>query len=311
MKKRKVLITGASGMVGRNLILNAKSQEFACITPNRNELDLDNYAMLIKYLENERPDTVVHCAGYVGGIQANINDPVAFLTKNIQIGINLVRASFETKTPNFINLGSSCIYPKDAINPILESSLLTGTLEPTNEAYALAKIVIAKYCEYVTRISSSLNYKTIIPCNLYGKYDNFDLIRSHLVPSVIQKVYMAQINGDNSVEIWGDGTVRREFMYAEDFADALWFCVHNIEKLPNYLNVGLGYDHSVFEYYTMVADILDYRGDFVFATEKPVGMKQKLVDSRLLNKLGWQSQIDQYDGLKKTIEYFKNVVLSV
>ena len=199
------------------------------------------------------------------------------------------------------------MYPRDAENPLQESLILQGELEPTNEGYALAKIICTRLCEYITNSEEGFMYKTIIPCNLYGKYDKFDSKRSHMIPAVIRKIDEARENEDNTVEIWGDGLARREFMYVEDLVDFVSHAIKNMNMMPQNLNVGLGTDHSINEYYQTVANVVGYKGDFVHDLAKPVGMKQKVIDTKLLNEFGWKFKTSLEKGIKKTLHYYKTL----
>ena len=211
---QKILVTGGSGMVGKNLIeFLQTSSDYQIFSPTRKEFDLLNQNQVNLYLQNLSPDIVIHCAGLVGGIQANINKPYSFLYENIMMGANIINASSNNNIRKLINLGSSCMYPKDC-NKIKEDSILSGKLEPTNEGYALAKISVGKLCQFIKK-EKKLNYKTLIPCNLYGKWDNFDSEKSHMIPAAIKKIHNAKLNKSVPV-IWGDGMSRREFMYVED-----------------------------------------------------------------------------------------------
>ena len=301
---KSLLITGSTGMVGRNVIeyfeKNSKYQLFA---PRHTELDLLNYSSVSSYIAQMKPDMIIHCAGVVGGIQANIANPVKFLVDNAQMGQNIVLAAQATGIPQLLNLGSSCMYPRNAPNPLTEEMVLTGQLEPTNEGYALAKIMTAKLCSYISQ-TSPLKYKTLIPCNLYGKYDKFDPEKSHMIPSAIRKVAAACRQNAESVEIWGDGTARREFMYAEDLADAIAFVIEHFDEIPDLLNVGLGHDYTINEYYHAVAEVAGFKGIFEHDTTKPVGMKQKLVCTQKLSHLGWQPKHNLISGLTKTYQYY-------
>lgn len=304
----KVLVTGGSGMVGRNFLLAARDAGFEVDAPGRDTLDLLDSNGTLRYLEKNRPDIVVHCAGIVGGIAANIAKPYEFTYGNLQIGINIVDAARETGVPDFLNLGSSCMYPREAENPLQEQAILTGKLEPTNEGYAVAKIAVARLCDYLST-EYGLRYKTVIPCNLYGLFDNFDSTSAHLVPAVIRKVHSALDSGQDSVEIWGNGSARREFMYAGDLAAFLCFAIDNFEKLDQYTNVGLGKDYSINEYYKVVADVAGFSGRFNHDLSKPVGMQQKLVDISKQSALGWQPATALEDGIRKTYEHFLELQL--
>ena len=202
------------------------------------------------------------------------------------------------------------MYPRYADNPLKEESILTGELEPTNEGYALSKISAAKLCEYLSKEDKTIFYKTIIPCNLFGRYDSFSPQKSHLIPSIIVKLHDAIINKKDSVEIWGDGSVRREFMYSADLADAIWFCLNNIEKLPDSLNIGCGKDYSILQFYEIASKIINYKGIFKFNKKKPQGMKRKMVDSQIINNLGWEAKTNLEEGLKQTYKFYTDVYLS-
>jgi GDP-L-fucose synthase len=187
---------------------------------------------------------------------------------------------------------------------LVEELVLKGELEPTNEGYALAKVVTSRLCEYITREDQSFQYKTLIPCNLYGRHDKFDPAHSHLVPAIIHKVHQARQSGQSSVEIWGDGTARREFMYAGDLADAMVRCIKEFDSLPALMNVGLGYDYTINEYYQAAADVMGYTGNFVHDTNKPVGMARKLVDVKRQKTWGWSAQSDLRAGIEKTYDFY-------
>ena len=300
----RVLVTGSTGMVGKNLLDHASAQKFNVLAPSSLELDLCNYELVLDYITRTKPSVVVHAAGRVGGIQANINEPVAFLDDNLLIGRNVVIAALNAGVRNFINLGSTCMYPRNVQNPLREDLILTGELEPTNEGYALAKVVVAKLCEYITKQNPALHYKTIVPCNLYGLYDKFSPDNSHLVPAIIHKIHEAKETGNETVEIWGDGQARREFMYAGDLADAIWRSVEEIKSLPNIFNCGLGYDYSVNEYYEAAAEVIGWKGTFTHLLDKPVGMKQKLADISRQKIWGWSPTTSLKHGLELTYQHY-------
>lgn len=291
-------------MVGRNLLDRLKGLGFEVLAPNRKNLDLLDFSAVSSWLARYRPDVIIHCAGHVGGIHANIREPVAFLTLNITMGQNLLMAAREVGITRVLNLGSSNMYPRNSPTALREEDVLSGTLEPTNEGYALAKCVIARLCNYICRESPDFHYKTIIPCNLYGKYDKFDPAVSHLVPAVIRKLHVAIKTGRREVEIWGDGTARREFLFASDCADAILHCMDRIHSMPSEMNIGLGADHSVREYYEIAADVLGYGGDFFFNCQKPVGMMRKLLDVSRQTALGWSPRVSLRDGIRQTYDYF-------
>lgn len=300
----KVLITGANGLVGHSIVENEAMQQYKLLTPSHGELDLLDYNAVVQYLKKEQPDLIIHAAGKVGGIAANCKAPMEFLLTNMDMGRNIIYGAFETGVKKFINLGSSCMYPRNSEKPLTEDMVLKGELEPTNEGYALAKVMCARLCDYISRQHPEFQYKTLIPCNLYGRWDKFRTENAHMIPAVIHKLYMAKQNGLDTVEIWGTGKARREFMYSGELADCLAYSIDHFEKLPTYLNVGLGHDYTVDEYYEAIAKIVGYTGKFTHNTEKPEGMKRKLTDVTNLNAFGWQSKISLAEGLQKTFEFY-------
>jgi len=306
--KKIILLTGGSGMVGSNIIDHEYSTKYKILSPSSSDLNLLNYQNTENYIAFNKPEFVIHVAGIVGGIEANMSYPVKFLFNNMQMGLNILMASKTKKIKKFINLGSSCMYPKNVENPIPEDLILKGELEPTNEGYAIAKSASSRLCEYITREDSSYLYKTIIPCNLYGKYDNFNYDSSHMIPGVIKRIHDAKNNNSEFVDIWGDGLARREFMYAADLADFIYYAVENFNKMPQNINVGLGFDYKIIEYYKIIADIIGYRGKFNHDMSKPIGMKKKLIDIKKLNKFGWSHQTSLESGIKKTYDYFLDKV---
>ena len=305
---KTVLITGSTGMVGRNAVDKLIEIGFKVLTPNRNELDLIDSREVSRYFKSNKIDIVIHSAGLVGGIQANIEKPYSFLWVNSQIALNVINAAIETGIERLINLGSSCMYPKDCQDELKEDLILTGPLEPTNEGYAIAKIMASKLCDFA-QSEYGLSYKTLIPCNLYGKYDNFHPVRSHMIPAVIRKVHEAT-KTNNSVEIWGTGEVRREFMFVEDLIDFIVWSLDNYNQLPSLINVGLGYDYSIKEYYQSIAEVIGFRGDFTYDLSKPEGMKRKLCSIQKQSQLGWKPKHSLKEGLEKTYQfYLKNHAL--
>ena len=306
--KKIILLTGGSGMVGSNIINHNFSQNYKILSPTSSDLNLLNYKDLEDYIKFNKPELVIHAAGIVGGIKANINYPVKFLVDNMQMGLNILMASKTQKVKKFINFSSSCMYPKNASNPLLEDSILKGELESTNEGYALSKITSTRLCEYISREDSSFLYKTVIPCNLYGKYDDFSYENSHMIPGVIKKIHDAKNKNLEFVNIWGDGLARREFMYAADIADFIYYAVENFNKMPQNINVGLGLDYSIIEYYKIIADVIGYKGKFNHDMTKPTGMNRKLIDDKRLNEFGWSHQTSLETGIKETYKYFLDEV---
>lgn len=307
---QKVLITGSNGMVGRNIVEFDNSEDYILLTPSSKELNLLDRLSIDEYLKSKKPDIVIHCAGIVGGIQANISNPVKFLVDNTQIGLNIIMGAYEAGIKKFINMSSSCMYPRNAKNPLGEDLILKGELEPTNEGYAIAKVTSTRLCEYINKEDSSCQYKTIIPCNLYGRYDKFDPKHSHMLPAVIKKIHDAKNNKQDSIDIWGDGKARREFMYARDLADFTYYAMKNFESMPQNINVGLGYDYTINEYYDAIAEVIGFKGKFIHDLTKPVGMKQKLIDDTKLQQFGWKHKTSLKDGIERTYKYYLKEVLN-
>ena len=300
----RILLTGGGGMVGRNLLEHPAIGEFELLAPRSSELDLRDFGAVQSYLRKHNPDMVIHAAGKVGGIQANMREPVGFLMDNLDMGRNIVWAAHQAGIKRLINLGSSCMYPRNYSEPLHEDMVLKGELEPTNEGYALAKVVTARLCEYIMREDETYQYKTLIPCNLYGRHDKFDPAHSHLVPAIIHKVYQAKQSGQQTVEIWGDGTARREFMYAGDLADAMVRAIEKFDSLPNVMNVGLGYDYTINEYYQAAAEVMGYDGEFVHDLGKPVGMARKLTSVERQQAWGWSARHGLREGIEQTYQFY-------
>jgi len=293
-------------MVGKNILEHNSVHNYDFINPSSKELNLLNYQDVKNYIAINQPDFIIHAAGKVGGIHANIKEPVSFLIDNLDMGRNIIMAAKENNIKNLLNLASSCMYPRNAENPLSECLILKGELEPTNEGYAIAKIMSTRLCEYIVKEDNSKNYKTVIPCNLYGKYDKFHPKNSHMIPAVIRKIYDAKLSCNNEINIWGDGTSRREFMYAEDLSDFIFYAITKFDKMPQNINVGIGHDYSINDYYSEIAKVLDYKGEFLHDLTKPTGMKQKLIDDTKLKKFGWKSKTTLTEGLRKTIDYYKS-----
>ena len=300
----KLLITGGSGMVGQNILNHPFAKSWEIFAPTSNELNLTNTLECENYISKKMPNLIIHSAGKVGGIKANIAEPVEFLDKNIMIGRNVIMGARLAGVKNLINLASTCIYPRLAENPLNEELILKGELEPTNEGYAIAKIFSTRLCEFIRREDPTYQYKTLIPCNLYGLYDKFDPNKSHLVPAIIHKIHQAKISNKPSVEIWGDGNARREFMYSADLADAVFNAAKNMEILPNKINIGIGNDYTINEYYETIAEVLGWNGVFTHDLSKPVGMMRKLCDTSLQSNWGWKPKTSLKNGLTKTYQYY-------
>jgi len=306
----RVLLTGGSGMVGRNILAHPLSAEFELLAPQHQELDLLDFNAVKTYLDHYKPHIIVHAAGYVGGIQANIQEPVQFLLANLDMGRNVVWAAYQSGVKQLLNLGSSCMYPRDAPNPLQEDYLLQGALEPTNEGYALAKIVVTQLGAAIRQQNPDYQYKTLIPCNLYGRYDKFDPQRAHLIAAIINKIHWALTHDETSVEIWGDGSARREFLYAADMADCVLTALQDFDNVPELMNVGLGTDYQIKEYYHLAAQVMGYAGAFHYNLNYPVGMPRKLVATTRAQQWGWQAQTPLEEGLARTYEYYLETLKS-
>ena len=302
----KVLLTGGNGMVGQAIrrIAATDFQHVELVAPTRQACDLTDLDAVRRMFDAEEFYAVIHAAAKVGGIQANLDDPVGFFVQNNLINNNVILSARDAGIPRMLFLASSCMYPRDYKNPLKEEYLLAAPLEPTNEAYALSKIVGSKLCEYLCK-QAGLSYKTLIPCNLYGIGDHFGEERSHLIAAAIKKICLALKNGNSDVEIWGDGMARREFLFTDDLAQFILHSLDQIDNLPNYLNLGCGSDLTVNEYYEIVAEALGYDQAFKHDLSKPAGMTQKLLDSSKAKAHGWAPAISMQEGIRRTVESFK------
>lgn len=299
----RIFLTGGTGLVGSNVLESPRASIHEILAPRRAELNLLDLEAIKRYLSKSEPDIIIHAAGKVGGIQANLAAPVNFLLENLYMGSNVVMASRTVGVPKILNIGSSCMYPRGIDTRLSEEMLLTGKLEPTNEAYALAKIVCERLCQYISR-DEGFNYKTIIPCNIYGRHDSFSPSKSHLIPAIIYKLHKALISNDSSVEIWGDGLSKREFMYAADLADCIFDCIERFDSLPAIMNVGIGEDNTINQYYEEVATVLGFEGNFVHDLTKPVGMARKVVSIDKQLNWGWKAQTPLREGIQQTYDFF-------
>lgn len=302
--KTKIFLSGHKGMVGSSILRELRNLEFEnIIYRTHEELDLCSYSEVLNFLKREMPEVIIHTAGKVGGIQANMKDPISFFLNNLDMGRNLVGAAFELGIKNFINLGSSCMYPRNCEELLTEDMVLKGELEPTNEGYAIAKCAVAKLCQYID-LKSDYNYKTFIPCNLYGLNDKFDLANAHMIPAIISKLQNAKDSKIDTVEIWGSGKARREFMFVDDLARTISAALYKLSQLPSYLNVGLGYDYTVDEYYEIISRIVGYKGSFTHDLMKPEGMKRKCVDITTLKNEGLSFITPLELGIQATYKYY-------
>ncbi len=298
---KRILITGSSGMLGSSLI---KKCSYKIFTPNRKKLNLFNFDKVKKYIKKNKINFVIHCAAKVGGIHDNMNNQLKYLVENLNINKNVIMASYECGIKNFLNISSSCIYPKNIKKKITENLMFKGDFEPTNEGYAVSKFISIKICKFISE-KKGYYYKTLVPTNLYGPNDTYDLNKSHLLAAIIKKISDAKKLKNKNIEIWGDGKARREFMYVSDLSDAIWFSVDNFNKIPSILNIGTGKDYTVKDYYKKVSKIIYPEAKFYYNKQKPSGMKRKLLDVSISKKLGWKAKISLTEGIKKTLKDYK------
>lgn len=316
MPKKKIFIAGHRGMVGSAILKLLKNQNVELITKKKDELDLLNQNSVQNFFKNERIDQVYLAAAKVGGIFANNNFPADFIYENIMIQTNVIHYAFLNGVKKLLFLGSSCIYPKKANQPMTEKDLLNGKLEPTNEPYAIAKIAGIKMCESYNRQygkSHGIDYRSIMPTNLYGPGDNYHPENSHVIPGLINRFHKAKINNSPNVKIWGTGKPKREFLYVDDMAKACVLLMntgkknyYNTQSVFSFMNVGSGEEVTIKELAETIADVIGFKGKISFDTTRPDGSPRKLLDSKLINNLGYKSKINLKDGLIKTYkEYLK------
>jgi GDP-L-fucose synthase len=299
----KIFIAGHRGMVGSAIVRSLQAQGFTnLLFRTRQELDLLDRAAVREFFKTQRPEFVIDAAARVGGIVANSEKPVEFLLENLTLQNNLIEAAADFGCAKFLFLGSSCIYPKHAPQPIREDALLSGPLEPTNDAYALAKIAGIKLCQAYAR-EYGKTFLSAMPTNLYGPHDNFDLHTSHVLPALIRKVHEAKKSSASEVVVWGTGTPRREFLHADDLADACVFLLKNYDS-PELINVGSGGDVSIRELAELICEILGFEGNLVFDPSKPDGTPRKLMDSARLSSLGWKPHIPLREGIRSAHAWF-------
>ena len=302
---KKVWIAGHNGMVGSALLkVFLKKKNFKILKIDKKKLDLRNQTDVKKWVKRNQPDIIINAAAKVGGIKHNANFPANFIYDNLMISINIINAAYKHKVKKLFNLGSACIYPKHCKQPIKENYLLTGELEKTNEAYAIAKIASLKTCEYYNK-QLGTKYYSLQPTNLYGENDNFDLNSSHVIPALINKFYHAKINNEKSVEIWGSGKATREFMHVDDLADAIFFLSQK-KMSNNVLNIGTGEEISIRNLAKKICKISNFKGKIKFNTKLPDGTPRRIVDSSRIKKMGWKPKIYLDEGLKRTYKYFVN-----
>ena len=306
-KSEKIFVAGHRGMVGSALIRALEAAGFSkLLKRDRSELDLGDSAAVSKFFAKEKPEVVIFAAAKVGGIKANNDQPVEFLLENLRVQNNVIAAAHENGARKLLFLGSSCIYPKLAPQPIPESALLSGPLEPTNEAYAIAKIAGVKLCQAFSR-EYGANFVSAMPTNLYGPNDNFDLETSHVLAALLRKAYEAKKSSARELVVWGTGTPRREFLHADDCASACLFLLEKYDS-PEIVNVGWGEDISIRELAELVCEVVGFDGELSWDKTKPDGTPRKLLDVSKLRGLGWTPTIPLRDGIAQTYDWFlKNV----
>ena len=302
MKASRIFLAGHKGMVGSAIMRRLARENLEILTAAREIVDLREQAQVRAYMERERPDTVILAAAKVGGILANDSFPSDFLSDNLAIEMNIIREAHRVGVERLVFLGSSCIYPKFAAQPITEDALLTGALEPTNEWYAVAKIAGIKLCQAYRR-QYGRHYISVMPCNLYGPNDNFDLSTSHVLPALIRKFHEAKEAGKSEAVVWGSGTPRREFLHVDDLADAIVFLLHQYDGAEP-INCGAGIDLSIRELAEKIARIIGFAGRLVFDGTKPDGTPRKLMDSGRMAALGWKPTIGLDQGIADTYRWF-------
>lgn len=303
MSDSSIFIAGHRGLVGSALLrLYAQRPGWRCLTRTRQELDLRDTAAVDRFFEAEKPRHVILAAARVGGIRANAEHQAEMLLENLQIQNNVISAAFRAGTEKFLFLGSSCIYPKLAPQPLHEDALLTGPLEPTNEGYALAKIAGLKLCQFLNR-QHERRFISAMPTNLYGPNDNFDLASSHVLPALIRKFHEAKNSRAPNVTLWGTGTPRREFLHADDCAGACAALMDNYEGAEP-VNVGVGKDISIRELAELIREIIGYEGEIVWDTSQPDGTPRKLLDVSRINALGWHARLSLREGIAQTYRWF-------
>ena len=308
-KNDKIFVAGHRGLVGSAIVRSLERQGYTnIIKRTHKELDLMNQAAVYKFIEEEKPDVVVLAAAKVGGINANSLYPASFAYENMQIQCNVINAAHENNVKKLLFLGSSCIYPRLAPQPITEDALLTGPLEPTNEGYAIAKISGLKMCQYYKKQYGD-DFISCMPTNLYGPYDNYDLSGSHVMPAMIRKFHDAKVNNVPSVELWGTGTPLREFLYVDDMADACVFLLENYSG-EQHVNIGTGKEVTIKYLAELVKKTVGYEGEIVWNKDMPDGMPRKLCDVTKLHDLGFTHKVELEEGVKLAYDWFKENVES-
>mgnify|MGYP003641032400 FL=1 len=315
-KDSKIYVAGHSGFLGsrlyKKLITDGYTKVYAF---DRNELDLTSQADTLNLFKEHGFDFLFLCAAKCGGLQANLDDPYGHLMDNLEIQNSLIEASIKTKVKKVLFIGSNCIYPKNAEQPFKEECMLESPVEPTNEGYSLAKIAGLKLCEYANRLYGKNHNKdlhltrfiSLIPCNIYGPQDDFDLHNSHVMAALVRKFVEATELNSSKVELWGNGNTRREFLYVDDLVDSMIWSMSNLEYTEKFLNVGSGIDVDILTLSNIIKDVCGFKGEIECDLSKPMGMERKCLDVTKINHLGWSTKTDLRQGIKNTVEYYKTI----
>ena len=314
-KDDKIYVAGHNGLVGSSILRRLKHYGYSnLITQSHKNLDLTNQSDVADFFSDNKPKHVILSAAKVGGIYANSTFPADFIYQNIMIESNVIHSAYANNVNKLIFLGSSCIYPREVEQPMRENALLTGSLEPSNEPYAISKIAGIKLCESFNR-QYDTDYRSLMPTNLYGINDNFNSDSSHVIPALISRMHDAKIKGMSEIIVWGTGNAMREFMFVDDLAEAIMFVLkldksvyqEKIDPMLSHLNVGTGEDVKIAELAFMIKDIVGFKGKIVFDTSKPDGPPRKLIDAKKLRNMGWKCKVSLYDGLLETYKWYLNI----
>lgn len=301
---KRIWVAGHNGMVGRAVVRALKNRDCTILTAARQEINLTRQLEVEAWISKVKPDAIIICAAKVGGILANSTYPADFLYDNLMIEANIIHAACNQNVEKLLFLGSSCIYPKFADQPIREDALLTGSLERTNEWYAVAKIAGIKLCQ-AYRKQHGCDFVSAMPTNLYGPFDNFDLETSHVIPALIRKAHEAKLEDRKVMEVWGSGNVRREFLHVDDCADGMLFIIENYSD-HSHVNLGSGVDVTIRELAQIISEVVGFEGDLIYDNSKPEGTPRKLLNIKEISKLGWKSQISLLEGLRDSYRYFSS-----
>ena len=302
-----VLVTGASGMLGQHLVPMLEKRGHLVLAPSREEVDLTDAEATSAFIASNTIDSVIHCAAYVAGIASSTTTKHHSFDANVSMGMNLIRSCLEHGITNVLNVGSATVYPNDAPQPLSETSLGQGAFEGPIEGYALSKYVVYRACAMANE-QHNTSFKTILPCNLFGPYDNFSLETGHMLPAILHRMHQAKELGNAPITIWGDGSARREFLFASDLADFICFSLDNFESLPEVMNVGSGVEVSVNEMHQHMANIIGYTGELRHDLERPVGRLRRSLDLNHQKKLGWSPKTPFEEALAITYEYLRGTL---